>query len=210
MKKGELQPLSENDMLVYGRYAKVAYNLQNSNRTQLTYKGATLTWVIATYIGIGYSPSSFEVSLPFNSLLVVVSICVASLLVLGGIWYLDLIVEEKKIAKTVHNGLALEEKHPVLPKVYHNVVKMNYLLGYVSKKSIFYLAWASILLLTICASATTYFFQGDYKFWWVAPILIVGVIPLLFFLSSWVTKKTDPYPVLDKLHIQKGRNGNRK
>jgi|GEM_PF-5257420 len=210
MKKDELQPLSENDMLVYGRYAKVAYSLQNSNRTQLTYKEATLTWIIATYIGIGYSPSSFEVNLPFNSLLVIVSICVASLLVLVGIWYLDLIVEEKKIAKAIHNGLALEEQYLLLPRVYHNVVKMNYLLGYVSKKSIFYLAWASILLLTICASAATYFFQGHYRFWWISPILITGIIPLLFFLSGWITKRTDPYPVLDKLHIQKGFNGNRK
>lgn len=210
MNKDELQPLSEDDMLIYGRYAKVAYSLQNSNRTQLTYKGATLTWIIATYIGIGYSPSSFEVNLPFNSLLVVVSICGASLLVLGGIWYLDLIVEEKKIAKSVHNGLALEEKHSLLPKAYHNIVKMNYLLGYVSKKSIFYLAWATILLLTICASTTTYFLQENYKYWWVAPIIIIGIIPLLFFLSNWVTKKTDPYPMLDKLHTWKGPDGSRK
>src|SRR6185436_7072571 len=145
--KDDLQPISENDLLIYARYAKVAYNLQNSNYTQLTYKTVTLTWMIATYVGIIYAASSFEVSLPFNSLLVVVSICLGSLLVIGGIWYLDLIVEEKKIAKTVRNGLALEEKHAVLPKAYHNVATMNYLLGYVSKKSIFYLSWASILLL---------------------------------------------------------------
>lgn len=210
MKKNELHPLSENDVLVYARYAKVAYNLQNSNDTQLTYKGAALTWIIATYIGIGYSTSSFEVALPFNSLLVVMSICVASLLGLGGIWYLDLIVEEKKIAKTVHNGLALEVNHLLLPRVYHNVVKMNYLLGYISKKSMFYLAWATILILTLCTASAVYFFQERYKFWWIIPILIIGIIPFLIFLSGWVTKKTDPYPILEKLSKQKGYNENRK
>lgn len=199
----ELQgTLPEESVLVYARYTKVAYSLQNSNHTQLTYKSATLTWMVATYIGIGYSPSSFEVSLPFNSLLVVVSICVASFLVLVSIWYLDLIVEEKKIAKAVHNGLTLEERYPFLPKSYHNVVKMNYLLGYVSRKSVFYLAWASILILTMCASTTTYFFQKKYLFWWL-PLVCTGLlIPLLFFIARWATKKTNPYPALNKLHMQ--------
>jgi len=207
MAEDQHQPISEDDMLIYGRYAKVAYNLQSSNRTQLTYKTATLTWIIATYIGIGYSPSSFEVSLPFNSLLVVSSICVASLLVLSGIWYLDLIVEEKKIAKAVHNGLALEEKYSFLPRAYHNIVKMNYLLGYVSKKSLFYLAWASILLLTICAAETMYFFQKQFSLWWLTPLITLAIIPLLFSFINWITKKTDPYPRLDKMHIQKGIHG---
>jgi high-affinity Fe2+/Pb2+ permease len=123
MVKEELQSISEEDLLVYGRYAKVAYHLKISNRTQQTYKEATMTLIIATYIGIGYSPSSFEVNLPLNALLVISLICVASLLVLGGIWYLDLIVEEKKIAKAVHNGLALEKKYSFLPRAFHNVVK---------------------------------------------------------------------------------------
>lgn len=208
--KDDKTALSEDDLLVYARYAKVAYNLQNSNRTQLTYKAATMTWIIATYIGIIYSSSSFEASLPFNSLLVVVSICIASILVLGGIWYLDLIVEEIKIAKTVHNGLALEEEYSFLPRLYHNVVKMNYLLGYVSKKSVFYLAWASILILTICASATTYLFKIDYKYWWFSFLFTIIIIPALYFISNLFTKKTDPYLVLNKLHSQKGNNGHRK
>lgn len=210
MSNDKLESITEDDMLVYGRYAKVAYNLQNSNRTQLTYKGATMTWIVATYVGIGYSPSSFEVSLPFNSLIVVSLICLASLLVLTGIWYLDLIVEEKKIAIAVHNGLALEEKYNFLPRAYHNVVRMNYLLGYVSKKSMFYLAWHSILLFTICAAATTYLFQNHYSYWWLSIVATLVIIPLLFLLVSWVTKKTDPYPVLDKIHIHKSTHGNRK
>ncbi len=213
MDKETVQPLSEEDILVYGRYAKVAYNLQHSNRTQLTYKSATLTWIIATYVGIGYSPSSFEVDLPYNALLVVSSICLASLLVLSGIWYLDLIVEEKKIAKAVHNGIILEKEYEFLPKAYHNVLKLNILLGYVSKKSFFYLSWSTILLLTVCGSATTYLFQEHYKFWWFTPLSLL-LIPLLFFIVDWITKKTDPYAVFANIQIKnqikKDRYGSRK
>jgi uncharacterized membrane protein len=209
MSKEDLEPINEDNLLIYAQYAKVAYNLQNSNRTQLTYKTVTLTLIIATYVGIIYSPSSFEVSLPLNSMLVVISICIGSLLVIGGIWYLDLIVEEKKIAKAVRNGLALEEKFSFLPKTYHNVVKMNYLLGYVSKKSVFYMAWALILILTICASTSAYFFQNGYSLWWIAPILSIIIVPLLFTMTNLVTKKTDPYPILDKLYERKSIDGNK-
>jgi hypothetical protein len=207
--KNKTQAVSEEDVLVYARYAKVAYNLQNSNRTQLTYKNAALTWIIATYIGIGYAASSYEVSLPFNSMLVIITICIASLLVLSGIWYLDLVVEEKKIAKSVHNGLAIEDKYSLLPQAYHNVTKMNYLLGYVSKKSIFYLAWATILLLTIGASATTYLLQENSAFWWLFLLIVLSFIPLLFYISNYITKKNDPYPILDRLQ-RKVAYGNRK
>ena len=158
-KKEEKRDISESEVLIYGAYAQVAYSLQHSNHTQLTYKGVTLTWMIATYIGIGYSPSSLEVNLPLNPLLIVATICLVSLLVVSAIWYLDLVVEEKKIASAVLNGLALEKKYSrLLPKAYHNVVEMNYLLGYVSMKSIYYIAFASILLLTICSSVAAYLF----------------------------------------------------
>jgi hypothetical protein len=205
-----INEISEEDVLVYTRYTKVAYNLQIANRTQLTYKAVTLTWIIATYIGIGYSPSSFEVDLPFNSLLVDTAICLASLLVLLAIWYLDLVVEEKRIAKTVHHGLVLEEKYSYLPRTYHNVAYMNYLFGYVSSKSIFYLSYASILILTACAALTAYLFINKYVFWWLVPFLTLICIPTLFFLANWITKKNDPYPLLNRIqHLEQMDYGNR-
>ncbi len=209
MKKNEENSMSDDDILIFGAYTRIAYSLQHSNCTQLTYKKATLTWIIATYVGIGYSPSSFEVNLPLNPLLAIATICLASLLVLIGIWYLDLIVEEKKIASAVHNGIQLEKKYPkLLPNTYQNVVNMNYLLGYVFMKSVFYLAFASILLITICASVTSYLFIENNKLWWIFPPVTALAIVFLFFIANWMTKKNNPYPVLDKLHKHKGFHGN--
>lgn len=191
--------LSENDLLVYGAYAKVAYSLQRSNSAQLTYKNLAITWVIATYIGVGYSPSSNEITLPFSPLLAIPGICFASLLVLASIWYRDLIVEEKKIAVAVHQGIVLEKNYPdLLPQVYHSVLKMNYLLGYVSKKSIFYICFASILLITVFADVTSYLFIGHCALWEVVPFILVAVIPALFFITNRITRKTDPYQILKK------------
>ncbi len=209
-KKNKIQELSESDLLIYGAYAKVAYSLQCSNLAQLTYKGASITWIIATYIGIGYSPSSDEIDLPFNPLFAVSGICLASLLVLCSLWYRDLIVEEKKIAVAVHQGLALEKTHPtLLPQVYHSVVKMNYLLGYVSKKSLFYISFATILLITVCADVTSYLFIRNCKLWEIIPFILIIIIPSLFFIANWMTKKTDPYQILKKSHEKKDKHGNR-
>ncbi len=132
----------EDDLLAYGKYLQVAIFLQHSNRIQLKYKLTTFTWFLATFIGVGYSLSNMEVNLPFHPFLLAPVLCVASLCVIGIIWYLSIIVQEKNIATAVHQGLYLEEKHAWLPKTYHNIVQMQYLLGYVSMKSVFYLGCA--------------------------------------------------------------------
>ena len=201
--------ISENDLLAYGKYLQVATFLQHSNRIQLRYKLTTFTWFLASFIGVGYSLSTREVNLPFHPFLIASVMCIASLCVIGIIWYLDIIVQEKNIATAVHQGLNLEAKHPWLPKTYHSIVQMSYLLGYVSMKAVFYIGCATILLLTICYSVTSYLFLENFRFWPVAIVVVLVAIPAIFGFSIWMTKRTDPYAALSKLYKKKGKNGNR-
>jgi hypothetical protein len=196
----EKEKLTENDLLVYGAYNQVAVSLQHSNRIQLTYKTITSTWILATFIGIGYSISSVEVNLPLHPLLIVCILALASFFVIMLIWYLDLIVQEKNIASAVHIGLQLEDRYTWLPQAYHNVVELSHLFGYVAMKSIFYLGCASLLLLTICSSLTFYLFLLSSTLWLLVPIATAIVIPALFLICQKLTKKTDPYPILKKIH----------
>lgn len=191
--------ITEETLLAYGAYNQVATSLQHSNRIQLSYKGITSTWLLASFIGMGYSLSTLEVNLPFQPLLVVTVLCLASLLVIGMIWYLDLIVQEKSIASAVHAGLKLEEEFSFLPNAYHNVVRLHYLFGYVALKSIFYLICATILLFTMCAALSFYLININMTWWPVVPVLTFILIPCLFIVSLKSTKKTDPYPILKKL-----------
>jgi hypothetical protein len=200
-KKGN--QLSEDDLLTYGKYLQIGILLQHSNRIQLRYKLLTLTWFLATFIGVGYSLSTVEVNLPFQPLLIASVLCIASLCVIGIIWYLDVILQEKNIASAVSQGLNLEEKHFWLPKAYHCVVQMHYLFRYIAMKSVFYLGCASILLLTICYSATYYLISVQSKFWPLATFGILLTIPVLFILSNWMTKRADPYLALSKLYKKK-------
>jgi hypothetical protein len=191
--------ITEDVLLTYGAYVRVAASLQHSNRIQMTYKGLTITWLLATFIGIGYTLSSIEVSLPFNHFLIVTALCVASAFVIGLIWYLDLFVQEKKIASAVHSGLSLENLHPWLPRAYHNVVHMHYLFSYVAMKSVFYVGSLSILIFTICASISAFLYNRNFSFWWIILIVMICLISFLLLFSRLITKKTDPYPLLEKL-----------
>ena len=201
--QNKLQEIREDDVLTYGKYLQVGLLLQHSNRIQLRYKMLTSTWFLATFIGVGYTLSNVEVNLPFHPFIIVSTLCLASLFVIGIIWYLDLILQEKNIASAVFLGLDLETKHPWLPQVYHNVTQIQKLLTYVSMKSMFYLGCASILILTVSYSATSYLISTNSKHWMLILILIVSAIPILFILSYWLTKRTNPYTIVNKLNGRK-------
>lgn len=200
--------ISETDLLTYGKYLLVGTFLQHSNRIQLRYKMTTFTWFIATFIGVGYSLSDMEINLPFHPLLISAVLCLASLFVIGIIWYLDIIVQEKNIASAVHQGLSLEEKNSWLPKIYQNIVRMHYLLGYVSMKSVFYMGCAAILCLTMCYTVTSYLLLTNFRFWPLSIIALLIGVPVLFYFSFFVTKSNDPYVILNKLKRVKRTHGN--
>lgn len=189
---------SEEDLLVFGAYNQVAVLLQHSNRIQLQYKITTSTWLLATFFGVGYSMSSREANLPIDPLLVGAILAFASLLVIGRIWYLDLIVQEKIIASAVHSGLLLEKQHPWLPRAYESIVRVHHLLGYVTIKSIFYFAIATILILTICAALTTHLYWLQIAYWPLIPFAALISLGVLYYLLHFVNKKLDPYHLLQQ------------
>lgn len=138
-------------------------------------------------------------------------LCFASLLVTGLIWYLDLIVQEKKIATAVYMGLSLEKKHSELPRAYHNVVYMHPFLGYIFMKCIFYWGCTLILLLAICVALSTYLFMTHNSIidWRLIPLATIIIAASLFTISYYITKKANLYPLLDKIHQQEEKHGTR-
>lgn len=200
MKKKNKKQSFEDKLLVYGAYLQVATSLQHSNRIQLTYKMITSTWVIATFIGAGYSLSSAEVNLPLDPLLLVPIFCVASTFVILLIWYLDLIVQEKNIASAVSLGLQLEKENPWLPQPYHNIAKLHFWLGYILMKSSFYLGVITILSITITASIGYYLYLNDHILWIFFSSFSLLIIPVFFIFFNQLTKKSDPYHKLKNNH----------
>jgi hypothetical protein len=198
-RKDDAEPITEEDLLVYGAYGRIAYSLRHSNNVQLMYKLITFTLFLATLIGVGYLVSSREIDLPFPPLLIVPIVCIFSLLIIFIIWKLDLIVEEKKIASAVHRGIKTEKKHSGLPGPYHNVVALQPLPGYITLKTFFYLGWSFILVITMCGSISAFLYIKELEYWMLVLFAPIFIMLSFFWLAKYIIKKQDPYSILDKI-----------
>ncbi len=203
MGKEEKFSVTEDSLLIYASYTQIAVSLQHYNRIQTTYRTFASTWLLATFIGIGYSLSSLEVNLPFHPLIIVAFICLASSSALSLVWYMDLIICEQFIASLVIEGIELEKNYDWLPSLYHNVNKMKTLLSYVNLKGIFYVGCFAILLITMGTSLTLYT-QLKYKNVCIAiPFITLLSIIGINYLIIYSMQKNDPYRRLQKIKREK-------
>lgn len=189
----------EQDLLVYGAYTQIVESLQHYNRVQAIYRTFISTWLLATFVGIGYVLSSYETNLPFHPLVTVAFICLASAMGVFLVWFMDLIVCEQQIAASVFEGIELEKTHKWLPKFYHNIQGMCGLVSYINMKSIFYIGCQTILIITGGSSVTVYISIEHKYFSMTIPIISVILILLTAYVLISATKKTDPYYRLKKL-----------
>jgi hypothetical protein len=188
--------ISEHQLIIYAAYTQIFDVLQHYNKMQTAYRGFTSTWLLASFIGIGYALSSLHLSIVIPGLILVFLISLASTSGVFLIWYLDLIVCEKFIATSVSEGLELEEKFDWLPKFYSNIGQLSSYIGYINQKSLFYLGIYLIQFTVINLSACAYTFVSYTQYW---PLILALLIFLeILFMSSIIlyTKKTDPYSQL--------------
>lgn len=191
--------LTEDHLLNYAAFIQVIDSLQHYNRIQVTYRIFASTWLLATFFGIGYSLSSYEVNLPFNPLLIVALICLASAIGIFLIWYMDLIITERFIATIVYQGIDLENQNPWLPQILNNVVQLTSLLGYVSLKSVFYIGCFIILTSTVGAAISIYLYLNHNFLWIYVPFLTVIIMVFFSYILVFSSKSADPYHRLNKI-----------
>lgn len=194
---------TEDNLLIYGAYSQIAEFLQHYNGIQATYRTFASSWLLATFIGIGYSLSSKEIGLPFHPLVTVAFICLASTTGVILIWYMDLIVCEQSIAAVVYEGIELEKKNAWLPRYYHNINRIGSLLSYVNLKSFFYLGCIAILFITIAVALTIYAILMGYTHVVFIPVISVFFVCLISYALISTMKKTDPYHRLEILKRKK-------
>ncbi len=191
--------VTEESLLIYGAYTQIVESLQHYNRVQTIYRTYVSTWLMATFVGIGYVLTSMEVGLPFHPLVTTAFMCVASSMGVLLIWYMDLIVCEQQIAASVYEGIVLEQQHEWLPRFYHNIKNMSGLINYVSLKCILYIGCISILIIVGGSSLTFWVINTNHYLSFVIPIFVFVLIFLTSMLLISSTKKSDPYYRLQKI-----------
>ncbi|MCH9608638.1 MAG: hypothetical protein S4CHLAM45_12190 [Chlamydiales bacterium] len=189
-----LDPNAFSHTQAYNAYIQVASDLRHNNHLQAFYRILASVWVFASLLAMGFLLSSHQL-LPFiNPFTTIFMVGFISFIVIGLIWYMDMIVVERSIAIDVTKGLELEKLYSWLPKFYHTVNKMYDLLGYVKLKTLFYTGYFSILSLTLGFVISHYFINEGQKIGVIITLfssISAGVVFFYGLLS--LSKKNEPY-----------------
>lgn len=163
---------SDPETLAYGLYSILTTYKNHFQNLQNKFKALSVTWVLATFIGIGYIISGYEFNLKINVFLIIMFL---SLLAAQGVfllWFLDVGIYDKLIKSVWLEIYKLEEKFPLIGKSHHHMAK---LLSYDKKSKniygFFYIYFVTffIFIAFICLGFYLYY---------IKPVLILLTLPL--------------------------------
>ncbi|MFA6119330.1 MAG: VirB3 family type IV secretion system protein [Parachlamydiales bacterium] len=121
----EIIEMSEDpETIAYGMYSALVSYEDHYNDLQTKYKALAITWVLATFVGIGYLVSGFEKDLHIDVLLVISFLSILSAQGVSLLWYLDAGIYESLIFSIWQEIYKLEKQYPSLGNSHHLVKKL--------------------------------------------------------------------------------------
>lgn len=164
--------------IAFAIYSELIAYENHYNLLQNKYKGLASTWIVATFVGIGYVLSGYEVGFSLDIFLTIMFLTMLSGLGIYLIWFLDAGVYYKFIESIFIEVIKLEDKYPFLGKSHHNIIKLHdYEIDPHTFHGVFYTSFILFLLTTagICLSIYLYKISIIY-FSLVLFLLLVGWI----------------------------------
>ncbi|MBX9703349.1 MAG: hypothetical protein K2X39_04270 [Silvanigrellaceae bacterium] len=187
----------ESQLFAFESYAQIIDRLQHFNKMQTAYRIYAFMWVVVTFIGIIYTLSPNEESWFFDRSLVVIFICLASCSGVFLLWYMDLMICERKIATALFQGYDYESKYEWIPKISLSSNIFHSLWGYVYLKTFFYAGIFAILVITFGVALTMYLKETSY--WFIGPISSFCILFVICYILINITKNENPYIILQKI-----------
>lgn len=171
-------------MMVYGLYAMIYQHELHLDRITHKYKYMSLTWLLATFVGIGFFFSSETSQLPINKHFIS---CIVGFFGVVGVlsfWYLDICIYQMFWGSFYITEIKFEKKHPFLGKLINKTLLLDTLNARFSGNSLFYIISLALLIVIIGVSAFFLMSQLFYK------IAIVIVILAFGFFVLWILRST--------------------
>lgn len=134
---------------LYGIYTKLTHFERHFDIITTRYRNIALTWLLATYAGIGFLLSTETQTLIIDHLLAVIFICFIGMLGVALIWHLDMNVYHRFWTALFVEEVIMEEQHPFL----QSTKRMTLLIDK-EREKLFSQGWlhlTAILLLAITA-----------------------------------------------------------
>ncbi len=171
---------ADNESIAYGLYALLCSHEDHYNNLQNKYKGLTVTWVIATFIAIGYLLSGYEKGLSVSTLLIITFLSILAATGVFLLWYLDVMVYDKLIRSIYHETCRLEQEHEILGKTH--LLGLRFLgkeTAHIVYHGYFYIFFILFLLFIACLSLSGYLYFIHKWLLWI-------IIPLFVLVSSFI------------------------
>ncbi|NGX36297.1 MAG: hypothetical protein K1000chlam1_01138 [Candidatus Anoxychlamydiales bacterium] len=113
------------ESLAFGLFSMLVTYEDHYNNIQNKYKGLSITWVIATFVSIGYLLSGYEKALNIDSLLIILFLTILASQGIFLIWFIDAGVYHKLISSIWLEIYKIEENHPEIGKSHHLVLELH-------------------------------------------------------------------------------------
>lgn len=120
-----IEEIHDEKTVAYALYYKLIAYENHYNVIQMRYKQLAVTWVLATFIGIGYLLSGFEASLPIDPKLAVMFLCLFAAEGIFLIWFLDVNVYYKLIESIFGETIKFESQHDFIVKTHNNIINSH-------------------------------------------------------------------------------------
>ena len=176
-----IDPINEEkSSICYGLYSKLL-NLQNYyNQIQNSNKKVAATWLIASFIGMGYVFSKKASHLPLDPLILLIIIAFGTICGITLLWFLDIYVYQTYFYAIILENLKFEKKYEWFPKVNKHIGVLESDSKKQLNQSNFYMGCNFILMLII-TFALLFFVKFSFIY---SPIIVVSFVVLVFFIRK--------------------------
>lgn len=141
-------------LLIYGIYTKLIDDIKQFDTIQAIYRTTASTFLLATFVAIGFLFSSKTMILPIDNLIIVILICMMSLGAISTICFLDLVYQERLVISCFCELYKLEKQHPWLPQPHRYMLSNGEHPGGTTRKIFFYIGCGYSLILLSGLSLT--------------------------------------------------------
>lgn len=126
--------------LVAASFSELGAFERHLSGVQSRYRVMASGWLLATLLGSGWILTSPSFALGLHPLLLVTLAGVAGSVGLVLLWSLDLMVTSRQLDAVLIESLRLEQRHPALPSLHHNMMALYGGRGVLERVAAFYYA----------------------------------------------------------------------
>lgn len=178
------------NVLVYGIYSKLIWNIQNIDSRQTFFRLLTSSLLLGFYTIGGLLFTVDVTTYMGNKLIPVVVLSIFFLLLMSCIWYLDVIILERSLLCSLIEAHKLEIANTWLPDIHSEFVKIGYQDYKISKKVYFYaICGAGPLIIATVTSYLILFDKELDKSVWCSLATIPLLLATYFCLIIKITAK---------------------